>query len=107
MARLVTPAFVDDLIERCDQALSASGPVERSVTESILDDLRAVAEHLVMLEQHGLGEWIRDLDPNSLSEFLADMEVSARQASADSDIGSFISTIADWQTSAEAARNDW
>ncbi len=107
MARLVTPALVDDLINRCADAQSADGAVERSVTESILDDLRAVAEHLSMLEQHGLGEWIRDLPPNALSEFLADMEVSARQASSDSDIGSFISTIADWQTSAEAARNGW
>ncbi len=56
---------------------------------------------------HALGEWIRDLPPDSLSEFLADMEISARQASDDSDIGSFISTLADWQTSAEAARNGW
>lgn len=107
MAQMVTPAFVDELTDRCAAVLSASGPAERSIAESILDDLRAVSDHLVMLEHHALGEWIRDLPPDSLSEFLADMEVTARQASADSDIGSFISTIADWQTSAEAARNGW
>lgn len=60
-----------------------------------------------MSEQHGLGEWIRDLPPNNIGEFLADVDVSARQASMDSDIGSFISTLADLQTSAEAARNGW
>ena len=107
MAQMVTPAFVDDLIVRCAGVLSTDGPVEAHVAESILDGLRAVSEHLVMLEQHGLGEWIRDLPPESLTEFLADMELTARQASSDSDIGSFISTLADWQTSAEAARNDW
>ncbi|MEM9042110.1 MAG: hypothetical protein AAGD33_19665 [Actinomycetota bacterium] len=107
MAQMVTPAFVDALTARCAEALSSGDSVEGHVVESILDGLRAVSEHLVMLEQHGLGEWIRDLPPESLTEFLADMELTARQASSDSDIGSFISTLADWQTSAEAARNDW
>ncbi len=40
-------------------------------------------------------------------DFLADMEVTARQADTDSDVGSFISALADWQTTAEAFRNNW
>lgn len=66
-----------------------------------------VRSHLEGLEQRDLGEWIRDLPPDNLSEFLADMEVTARQASADADIGSFISALADWQTTADVSRNDW
>jgi hypothetical protein len=68
---------------------------------------RAVRDHLVAREQQDLGEWIRDLPPENLGDFLADMEVTARQADADSDIGSFISALADWQTTAEASRNGW
>ena len=49
----------------------------------------------------------RDLPTETIGDFLADMEVTARQADADSDIGSFISALADWQTTAEASRNDW
>ena len=35
------------------------------------------------------------------------MEVTARQADTDSDIGSFISALADWQTTADASRSGW
>ncbi|MEM7272245.1 MAG: hypothetical protein AAF547_04110 [Actinomycetota bacterium] len=104
MARTtVTPAFLDDLIDRCRQTLAAAGEADRA----IIDDLTAVRDHLIQLEQHDLGEWIRDLPSENLGDFLADMEVTARQADADSDIGSFISALADWQTTAEAHRNNW
>ena len=107
MASLVTPAFLDELIARCARSLSASGPADKRVVESILGDLESVRDHLVMLEHHDLAEWIRDLPPERMGEFLADIEVTARQASTDADIGSFISALAAWQTSAEAARNGW
>ncbi|MEM9561731.1 MAG: hypothetical protein AAGA93_03875 [Actinomycetota bacterium] len=108
MARpTVTPAFLDDLIERCGRAFDAGDGHQRAVQAAILDDLRAVRDHLVQVEQRDLGEWIRDLPSENLGDFLADMEVTARQADADSDIGSFISALADWQTTAEANRNNW
>ncbi len=103
----VTPAFVDDLIERCRGLLGADDGPQASVQAAVLDDLRAVRDHLVQIEQRDLGEWIRDLPDDNIGDFLADMEVTARQADADSDIGSFISALADWQTTAEAHRNSW
>ena len=108
MARLpVNPALLDDLIERCRSAFAAEDGSVSAAEAVILTDLEAVRDHLVATEQRELGEWIRDLPSDELGEFLADMEVSARQADADSDIGSFISAIADWQTTAEAHRNGW
>lgn len=74
---------------------------------AILADLTAVRDHLTLLEQRDLGEWIRDLPADKIGDFLADMEVTARQADADSDIGSFISALADWQTTADEYRNSW
>ena len=68
---------------------------------AVLADLDAVREHLVIEEQRGLGEWIRDLPLHHLGDFLADMELIARQADADSDIGALISALADWQTTAD------
>ncbi|MEO0493055.1 MAG: hypothetical protein AAF081_06540 [Actinomycetota bacterium] len=101
----VTPAFVEDVIDRCRRALADTA--SESEATSVIVDLTAVLDHLVAAEQQDLGEWIRDLPPHRLGDFLADMEVTARQADADSDIGSFISALADWQTTAEAARNRW
>ena len=75
--------------------------------EQILADLIAIRDHLITAEQRDLGEWIRDLPPESVGNFLADMEVSARQADTESDIGSFISALADWQTTADASRTGW
>ena len=103
----VTPAFVEHLIERCRAALETDQQPEPAETASIVRDLTAVLDHLVAAEQGDLGEWIRDLPPHQLGDFLADMEVTARQADADSDIGSFISALADWQTTAEASRHGW
>ncbi|MEM8925334.1 MAG: hypothetical protein AAGD35_17665 [Actinomycetota bacterium] len=102
----VTPAFVDELIERCRRAIDGDGDGGREAA-TILGDLAAVRDHLVAVEQVDLGEWIRDLPDEKLGDFLADMEVTARQADADADIGSFISALADWQTTAQAFRNGW
>lgn len=103
----VTPALLDDLIERCAAIFGAGSAADRATNATILSDLAAVREHLAAVEQRDLGEWIRDLPPENLGDFLADMEVTARQADADSDIGSFISAVADWQTTAEASRHGW
>ena len=102
---MITPAHLDELIERCRQAFDHA--VDAQAQAGILQDLAAVRDHLADKEHGDLGEWIRDLPPHTLGDFLADMEVTARQADADSDIGSFISALADWQTTAEAARNGW
>ncbi|MEM7341591.1 MAG: hypothetical protein AAF467_23285 [Actinomycetota bacterium] len=102
----VTPAFLDDLIERCRTAFGDDGHIPPAHA-SILDDLSTVRDHVAAIEHRDLGEWIRDVPNEQLGDFLADMEVTARQADADSDIGSFISALADWQTTAEANRNDW
>ncbi|MEM7286061.1 MAG: hypothetical protein AAF480_06895 [Actinomycetota bacterium] len=108
MARsTVTPALLEDLIARCSQAFDTGAAADQPTQASILADLVAVHDHLVLIEQRDLGEWIRDLPTESFGDFLADMEVTARQADADSDIGSFISALADWQTTAEASRNNW
>ena len=104
---IVTPAFLDDVIARCRRVLEGHGVDTPSSAATVLADLTAVRDHLVAVEQRDLGEWIRDLPPESIGDFLADMEVTARQADADSDIGSFISALADWQTTAEACRNGW
>ncbi|MEM8707974.1 MAG: hypothetical protein AAGE98_16025 [Actinomycetota bacterium] len=101
-----TPAWMDDLIERCRHTLEHDS-TPGGAAATILADLATVRDHLIAAEQTDLGEWIRDLPPEQLGDFLADMEVSARQADADSDIGAFISAVADWQTSAQAARNGW
>lgn len=103
----ITPAMLDELIERCRHALGSVPPVDQPTQASILADLAAVRDHLVVAEQHDLGEWIRSLPPHQLGDFLADMEVTARQADTDSDIGSFISALADWKTTADAHRNGW
>ncbi|MEM9466253.1 MAG: hypothetical protein AAGA90_12835 [Actinomycetota bacterium] len=103
----VTPAFLDDLIVRCRAALEAEEREGRVAAAAILLDLQAVRDHLVAIEHRDLGEWIRDLPAEQLGDFLADMEVTARQADSDSDIGSFISALADWQTTADASRNGW
>ncbi|MEM7142502.1 MAG: hypothetical protein AAF548_15880 [Actinomycetota bacterium] len=103
----VTPALIEDLLERVERAFESPAGPGTQTRLAIRADLRAVRDHLTALEQRDLGEWIRDLPPENLGDFLADMEVTARQADADSDIGSFISAIADWQTTAEAARNGW
>lgn len=108
MARLpVNPALLDDLIERCRRLFTGDDGSVSAAEAAILTELEAVRDHLVATEQRELGEWIRDLPADELGEFLADMEVTARQADADSDIGSFISAVADWQTTAEAHRNGW
>ena len=108
MARVtVTPALLDDLVARCRSIVDCCNDATRAALGTVTDDLIAVRDHLLALEHRDLGEWIRDLPPEQLGDFLADMEVTARQADADSDIGSFISAIADWQTTAEANRNGW
>ncbi len=103
----VTPAFLEAVIERCQHAFASDQNLETSTATAILADLSAVLNHLVLLEQRDLAEWIRDLPDDKIGDFLADMEVTARQADSDSDIGSFISALADWQTTAEASRNNW
>ena len=103
----VTPALLDDLVARCRSIFDCCNDAAQAALGTVVDDLIAVRDHLVALEHRDLGEWIRDLPPEQLGDFLADMEVTARQADADSDIGSFISAIADWQTTAEANRNGW
>lgn len=102
----VTPAFVDELIERCRRAFDGDDG-QRRAASTIIGDLVAIRDHLVAAEQGDLGEWIRDLPDEKIGDFLADMEVTARQADADADIGSFISALADWQTTAQALRNGW
>lgn len=88
------------MIERCRRIFSADDENERLVEASIIADLTATRDHLTRLEQRDLGEWIRDLPAESIGDFLAG--VTARQADSDSDIGSFISALADWQTTADA-----
>ena len=100
----VTPDLLDELIGRCKEVLAGVDTVAR---RAILADLIAIRDHLITAEQRDLGEWIRDLPPESVGNFLADMEVSARQADTESDIGSFISALADWQTTADASRTGW
>ena len=100
----VTPDLLDDLIGRCKRVLAGVDTVAR---RAILADLAAIRDHLTAAEQRDLGEWIRDLPPESVGDFLADMEVTTRQADTDSDIGSFISALADWQTTADASRSGW
>ena len=100
----VTPDLLDELIGRCKEVLARVDTVAR---RAILADLIAIRDHLITAEQRDLGEWIRDLPPESVGNFLADMEVSARQADTDSDIGSFISALAEWQTTADATRTGW
>ena len=102
----VNPALLEALIARCGRLFEA-GVADPAAESAVLADLDAVREHLVIEEQRGLGEWIRDLPPHHLGDFLADMELTARQADADSDIGAFISALADWQTTADANRNGW
>lgn len=103
----VTPALLEDLIRRCRVALDPRTEFDRAACKAILTDLGEVHDHLARTEQRDLGEWIRDLPTEQLGDFLADMEVTARQADTDSDIGSFISALADWQTTAEASRHGW
>ena len=103
----MTPALIEDVIEQCRHAFEAGNEQEPSAAATILANLTAIHDHLVRLEQRDLGEWISDIPTNKIGDFLADMEVTARQADAESDIGAFISALADWQTTAEACRNNW
>ena len=71
----VTPDLLDELIGRCKEVLARVDTVARRVRSV---DLIAIRDHLITAEQRDLGEWIRDLPPESVGNFRRDMEVSAK-----------------------------